>query len=36
MSKKIIEIRAGEGGNDSKLFVDDLSQAYQKFATRVG
>ena len=31
-----IEIRAAEGGDDSKLFVKDLAQAYSKFLNRVG
>lgn len=26
--KRIIEIRAAEGGNDSQLFVEDLAEAY--------
>lgn len=34
--KKVIEIRAAEGGDDSKLFVGDLANAYKKFALRVG
>lgn len=34
--KRIIEIRAAEGGEDSKLFVKDLAQAYKKFAERKG
>lgn len=34
--RKIIEIRAAEGGEDSKLFVKDMAQAYIKFAQRVG
>jgi protein subunit release factor A len=34
--KKVIEIRAAEGGDDSKLFVKDLAQAYKKFAERKG
>lgn len=34
--KKIIEIRAAEGGEDSKLFVKDLAQAYIKFAHSKG
>jgi protein subunit release factor A len=29
--KRIIEIRAAEGGDDSKLFVTDLAFAYEKF-----
>jgi protein subunit release factor A len=34
--KKVIEIRAAEGGDDSKLFVRDLAQAYIKFAQSKG
>lgn len=34
--KRIIEIRAAEGGEDSKLFVKDLAAAYIKHFTRVG
>lgn len=34
--KRTIEIRAAEGGEDSKLFVKDLAQAYQKMGQRVG
>lgn len=34
--KRIIEVRAAEGGDDSKLFVKDLAQAYTKFADRKG
>jgi protein subunit release factor A len=34
--KRTIEIRAAEGGDDSKLFVQDLAQAYKKFAERKG
>ena len=34
--KRVIEIRAAEGGEDSKLFVKDLAQAYAKFAERKG
>lgn len=28
--KKIIEIRSAEGGDDAKLFVNDLAIAYEK------
>jgi protein subunit release factor A len=28
MNDLMIEIQAGEGGSDSKLFVDDLFRAY--------
>ena len=34
--KRIIEIRAAEGGEDSKLFTIDLAQAYQRHFDRVG
>ena len=34
--KRILEIRAAEGGLDSKLFVNDLSQAYQRMISRLG
>jgi protein subunit release factor A len=33
---KILEIRAAEGGDDSKLFVSDLAEAYIKLANRFG
>ncbi|MFY0655353.1 MAG: PCRF domain-containing protein [Neptunomonas phycophila] len=31
-----IEIRAAEGGDDSKLFVQDLQNAYLKFSSKNG
>jgi protein subunit release factor A len=34
--KRVIEIRAAEGGEDSKLFVKDLAEAYVRMAQRVG
>jgi protein subunit release factor A len=34
--KLTIEIRAAEGGDDSKLFVTDLSNAYMRMAQRLG
>ena len=34
--KRIIEIRAAEGGNDSKLFVKDLAQSYIRMALKHG
>lgn len=34
--KRVIEIRAAEGGEDSKLFAMDLAQAYQRHFDRVG
>jgi len=33
---RYIEIRAAEGGDDSKLFVRDLAKAYQRMANRLG
>ena len=34
--KRILEVRAAEGGADAKLFVSDLIAAYTKLATRKG
>ena len=34
--KRIIEVRAAEGGEDSKLFVKDLAQGYIRMAQRLG
>jgi len=34
--KLVIEIRPGEGGEDSSLFVHDLAQTYIKSFQRVG
>ena len=34
--KRVIEIRAAEGGDDSKLFVKDLAQSYVRMAQRLG
>lgn len=34
--KRIMEISFAEGGDDSKLLVKDLSQAYLKFAANKG
>jgi protein subunit release factor A len=34
--KRVIEIRAAEGGDDSKLFVKDLAQAYTRLVQRHG
>lgn len=34
--KRLIEIRAAEGGADSQLFVKDLSNAYAKLFVRKG
>lgn len=32
----VIEIRAAEGGEDSRLFTRDLAQSYQKLANKFG
>jgi protein subunit release factor A len=32
--KRILEIRAGAGGEDARLFVAELAQAYLKLAER--
>jgi protein subunit release factor A len=34
--KRVIEIRSAEGGEDSKLFVKDLAQAYLRMFQRDG
>lgn len=34
--KYIVEIHAAEGGDDSKLFVKDLAQAYLSLASHKG
>jgi len=34
--KRIIEIRAAEGGQDSQLFVADLARAYVKLGDNLG
>lgn len=34
--KRVIEIRAAEGGEDSKLFVSDLATAYTKLGSKLG
>jgi protein subunit release factor A len=31
-----LEIRAGEGGADARLFVTELAQAYLRLSTRKG
>lgn len=36
MSKRTIEIRAGEGGEDARLFVAELAQCYIKLASAHG
>lgn len=34
--KRTLEIRAGEGGTDSRLFVAQLADSYLKLASRWG
>jgi protein subunit release factor A len=34
--KRVIEIRAAEGGNDAKLFVSDLADAYLRLSNKLG
>lgn len=34
--QRILEIRAGEGGTDARLFVARLADAYLRLATRKG
>lgn len=31
----IVEVRAGEGGDDAKLLVGELFKVYEKYAARV-
>lgn len=33
---RFLEIRAAEGGDDSKLFVNDLAKAYTKSLNKFG
>lgn len=33
---RILEIRAGEGGTDARLFVAQLAEAYLRLSTRKG
>lgn len=34
--QRIVEIRAGEGGADARLFVMDLAATYHRLAARAG
>jgi protein subunit release factor A len=34
--KRVIEIRAAEGGDDAKLFVSDLADAYLRLSNKLG
>jgi len=33
--KRVIEVRGAEGGQDAKLFAQDLAQAYISLASRM-
>ena len=30
----VVEVHSGEGGQDSKLFIQDLAKAYTKYASQ--
>lgn len=34
--KRVMEIRSAEGGDDSKLFVEDLASTYEKTFLKLG
>jgi protein subunit release factor A len=34
MNKLVLELRAGEGGDDSKLFMRDMIKMYMAYATK--
>jgi len=36
MQTILLEIRAGEGGNDSKLFIVDMAKMYSGYCSRLG
>ena len=36
MEKLILEIKAGEGGTDSKLFVQDMARMYENYCLNIG
>jgi len=36
METVLLEIRAGEGGNDSKLFAKDMAKMYISYCKRIG
>lgn len=35
MAAIILEIRSGEGGNDSKLFIKDMAKMYTAYAAKM-
>jgi len=34
--KRVLEVKAAEGGKDAKLFVEDLATAYEKTFQKLG
>ena len=36
MKMIVLEIRAGEGGEDSKLFMKDMMKMYSLYVSRIG
>lgn len=36
MQAILLELRAGEGGEDSRLFVRDMGKMYSGYCTRIG
>jgi len=36
MKTLVLEIRSGEGGDDSKLFLVDMMKMYHSYAARIG
>jgi protein subunit release factor A len=36
MNKIVMEIRAGEGGADSKLFITNMVNMYKAYSKRIG
>ena len=36
MDKIFIEVRAGEGGKDSKLFINDMAKMYMSYGKKIG
>lgn len=36
IASRIVEIRAGEGGEDARLFAAELAQSYLRLADRKG
>jgi protein subunit release factor A len=36
MQSILLELRAGEGGEDSRLFVRDMGRMYSSYCSRIG